>query len=134
MRYLLDTNMVSDLVRHPRGSVTANIIRVGVANVCTSIIVAAELRFGATKKGSPSLSAQLNAVLAPLEILALEPPVDEAYGHIRADLERRGELIGPNDLMIAAQALALGYTLVTDNESEFRRVAGLVVENWLRPA
>lgn len=134
MRYLLDTNMVSDLVRHPRGFVAANVIRAGVANVCTSIIVAAELRYGAAKKGSARLTGQLNAVLGALDILPLEPPVDEAYGHIRAELERRGQLIGPNDLLIAAQAIALGCTLVTDNEREFQRVAGLAVENWLRTA
>ena len=69
MRYLLDTNMVSDLVRHPQGQVTQAIRAVGEPQVCTSIIVAAELRYGATKRGSPRLTGQLDAILAALEIL-----------------------------------------------------------------
>lgn len=131
-RYLLDTNIVSDLVRNPQGPVAGRIFEVGEAAVCTSIIVAAELRYGAAKKGSPRLTAQLEAVLEALEVVPLEPPADEAYGDIRATLEKEGRPIGPNDLLIAAQCLTLGYTLVTDNEREFRRVEGLVVENWVR--
>ncbi len=94
--------------------------------------MAAELRYGAAKKASPRLSAQLEAVLGALEVMALEPPADAAYGELRAALEKAGKLIGPNDLLIAAQSLALEMTLVTDNEREFRRVDGLMVENWLR--
>ncbi len=131
-RYLLDTNIVSDLVRHPHGAAAARIAEVGEDNVCTSIVVAAELRYGAAKKGSPRLTAQLEAVLGALEVLPLEMPADEAYGALRAELERRGQLIGPNDLLIAAQCLALGLVLVTDNEREFVRVGGLTVENWVR--
>lgn len=133
MRYLLDTDILSDLIRNPQGSVAKRIAEAGEENVCTSIIVAAELRYGAAKKGSPRLSAQVEAVLGAFEVVPLEAPVDETYGILRAELERRGTLIGPNDLLIAAQALCLGYTLVTDSEGEFRRVEGLGVENWLPP-
>ncbi len=132
MRYLLDTNIVSDLVRNPQGKVAEQILKVGERKVCTSIIVAAELRYGAEKKQSPRLSAQLEAVLGALEILPLEKPVDASYGSLRAQLERAGKPIGANDLLIAAQALALGYTVVTDNEKEFSRVRQLNLENWLR--
>ena len=132
MRYLLDTNVVSDLVRQPRGGVAQRIRQVGEANVCTSIVVAAELRFGAVKKGSPRLTAQVEAVLGVLEVLPLEPPADAVYGSLRARLERLGQPIGGNDLLIAAQTVALGCTLVTDNEREFTRIAELRVENWLR--
>jgi tRNA(fMet)-specific endonuclease VapC len=132
MRYLLDTNIVSDLVRNPQGIVARQIRKIGEAQVCTSIIVAAELRYGAAKKGSERLSAQLEAVLVALEILPFEAPADAAYGLLRAELERTGKSIGANDLLIAAQALALGYSIVTDNEKEFARVAGLRRENWLR--
>lgn len=131
-RFLLDTNIVSDLVRHPQGRVAAKIATIGETQVATSIIVAAELRYGAAKKASPRLSAQLEAVLGALDVMALEAPVDTAYGDLRAALERAGKLIGPNDLLIAAQTLALEMTLVTDNEREFERVSGLKVENWLR--
>jgi tRNA(fMet)-specific endonuclease VapC len=98
--------------------------------VCTSIVVACELRYGVTKKGSARLSEQLEQVLAVLPIVALEPEADRRYGELRADLEHRGKLIGPNDMLIAAQALALDLILVTDNVREFKRVKGLKVKNW----
>lgn len=101
--------------------------------MCTSIIVAAELRSGAARKRSERLSAQVEAVLGAIDVLVLEAPADVIYGEIRATLDRAGQLIGANDLLIAAQAVALGLTLVTDNEQEFCRVSGLAVENWLRP-
>jgi tRNA(fMet)-specific endonuclease VapC len=132
MRYLLDTNIVSDLVRHPQGRVTEHISRVGEAQICTSIVVAAELRYGAAKRGSPRLAAQLDAVLGGLDVLPFAAPADVAYGVIRARLEQVGTPIGGNDLLLAAQAIALGCTIVTDNESEFARVDGLPRENWLR--
>ena len=134
MRYLLDTNVVSDLVRNPQGRVAERIRKVGEARVCTSIIVAAELRYGATKKGSARLAAQLEAVLGAIDVLPFEAPADAAYGRIRARLEQAGTPIGGNDLLIAAHAVALGYTVVTDNEAEFARVEGLSRENWLRSA
>ena len=132
MPYLLDTNIVSDLVRNPQGRVVDHIRRVGESEVFTSIIVAAELRYGAVKKGSPRLTAQLETVLGGLKVLPLEAPVDAAYGQIRASLERAGQPIGGNDLIIAAHARVLGYTVVTDNEREFSRVDSLEIENWLR--
>ena len=132
MRYLLDTNAVSDLVRNPQGKVAEHIFKVGEHQVCTSIIVSAELRYGAAKKGSSRLSVQLEAVLGALEVLPLEKPADEAYGSLRTELERSGKPIGANDLLIAAQAVTLACTVVTDNEKEFSRVKGLAVENWLR--
>ena len=132
MRYLLDTNTVSDLVRHPRGGVAERVREVGEAQICTSIVVAAELRYGAEKSGSERLTTQLEAVLGALDVLPLEAPADIAYGRVRAQLERVGRPIGGNDLLIAAQAIALGHTVVTDNEAEFTRIDGLRCENWLR--
>jgi tRNA(fMet)-specific endonuclease VapC len=132
MRFMLDTNVVSDLVRYPRGRIAARIASVGERSVCTSIIVAAELRYGAARKGSQRLAAQLETVLAAVEVVALEPPVDAVYGKLRAALERKGQPIGANDLLIAAHALALQHTIVTDNEKEFSRVEGLSLQNWLR--
>jgi tRNA(fMet)-specific endonuclease VapC len=133
MRYLLDTNIVSDLVRHPQGGISEHIRQVGEAQVCTSIIVAAELRYGAAKKGSPRLAAQLEVLLGALDVLPFEAPADTAYGLIRRRLEQIGRPIGGNDLLIAAQAVAFGYTIVTDNEGEFARIDGLPYENWLKP-
>ena len=131
MRYLLDTNIVSDLVRNPQGKVAQHIRKVGESQVCTSIIVAAELRYGVTKKGSPRLSVQLEAVLGALEVLPFEVPADAAYGLLRTQLEQAGKPIGANDLLIAAQTLSLDYTIVTDNEKEFAHVEDLRRENWL---
>ena len=131
-RYLLDTNIVSDLVRNPQGRATRRIREVGEAQVCTSIIVAAELRYGAVKRGSPRLTNQLEAVLGALEVLPFEAPADAAYGLLRARLDRTGRPIGGNDVLIAAQAVALGHTIVTDNEREFARIDDLPRENWLR--
>jgi tRNA(fMet)-specific endonuclease VapC len=131
-RFLLDTNIVSDLVRHPRGKIADRISEVGEDDVCTSIVVAAELRYGAAKRNSSRLTAQLEAVLGALEVIALEAPADTMYGLIRANLERTGQPIGANDLLIAAHALALDLTVATDNEREFSRIDNLRVENWLR--
>jgi tRNA(fMet)-specific endonuclease VapC len=130
-RFLLDTNIISDLMRHPDGGVAAKIAEVGERRVSTSIIVAAELRYGAAKKKSQRISHQLDMILAAMDVLPLEPPVDHRYGRLRAELESSGKLIGPNDLLIAAQALTLDCVLVTDNEREFERVPGLRWENWL---
>jgi tRNA(fMet)-specific endonuclease VapC len=132
MRFLLDTNIVSDLVRHPRGKIADRISEMGEDDVCTSIVVAAELRYGAAKRNSSRLTSQLETVLGALEVLALEEPADAMYGLIRANLERGGQPIGANDLLIAAHALALDLTVVTDNEREFSRIDDLRVENWLR--
>jgi tRNA(fMet)-specific endonuclease VapC len=131
-RYLLDTNIVSDLVWAPHGRVAERIREVGESNVCTGIVVAAELRYGVAKKGSSRLTAQLEAVLGALEVVSLEPPVDREYAQVRTALEREGRPIGGNDMLLAAHCLALQCTLVTDNEREFARVPGLAWTNWLR--
>ena len=132
MRYLLDTNIIASLVRDPRGPAAQRIREVGETRVCTSIIVAAELRYGAAKRGSARLSAQLETVLDALDVLPFEAPADAVYGRLRARLERAGRPIGGNDLLIAAQAVALGHTIVTDNEREFARIDDLPGENWMR--
>ena len=131
-RFSLDTNILADLVRNPAGVVAQHIADVGEACVAVSIVVACELRFGAAKSGSPRLTKRVEEILAAVETLPLEPPVDKAYATARRALEARGTPIGPNDLLIAAQAKALGMTVVTDNLREFRRVPGLDVVNWLR--
>jgi tRNA(fMet)-specific endonuclease VapC len=129
MGYLLDTNIVSDLVRNPRGRVTRHIRDIGEQQVCTSIIVAAELRYGAAKRGSPRLTAQLEAILGALNVLPFEAPADAVYGRLRSRLEQAGRPIGGNDMLIAAQALTLGHVVVTDNEREFGRIDHLACEN-----
>lgn len=130
-RYLLDTNIISDLLRNPQGKVMQKIGELGEENICTSIIVASELRFGAVKKGSQKLTDRVEAILSAIEVIPLEEPTDSHYANIRNHLEKNGIPIGPNDLLISAQALALDLTVVTANTEEFTRVPGLKVENWI---
>jgi len=130
-QFLLDTNILSDLVRNPQGRIAKRIAREGEKSICTSIMVASELRFGAEKSGSERLASQLEAILAVIDIVPLEEPADRLYARIRKYLEDRGTPIGPNDLLIAAHALALDQTVITANDREFSRVPGLKVENWL---
>lgn len=131
-RYLLDTSIVFDLIRNPQGRIAARIGETGERSICTSIIVAAELRYGAARRGSARLTAQLEKVLGALEVLPFEAPAELVYGGLRCRLEARGKPIGANDLLIAAHALALNCVLVSDKVREFSRVEGLKLENWLR--
>ena len=131
LRYLLDTNIISDLVRRPRGPVAGRIAEVGEDSICTSIVAAAELRYGAVKSNSRQLSERVGLLLSALEILPLEPPADQRYAEVRHHLARQGSPIGPNDLLIAVHALTANLTLVTANTREFERVPALHVENWL---
>lgn len=131
LRYLLDTNMLSDLIRQPQGTVADRIASVGENTICTSIVVAAELRYGAEKSTSRKIADRVDLVLNALNVLPLESPADRIYARIRHQLTQRGAPIGPNDLLIAAHVLALDLTVVTANEGEFARVSGLKVENWL---
>ena len=132
LSYLLDTNILSDLVRNPQGPIAAQIVKAGEERICTSIIVAAELRYGAAKSNSTKLAERIELILSALEILPLETPADHQYAAIRHHLTRQGTPIGPNDLLIAAHALSNDLTVVTANVGEFSRVPGLKVENWLQ--
>lgn len=129
---MLDSNAVSSIVREPGGPVGRRVDRLTDEDVATSVIVTAELYFGLAKRPSVRLAGQLGAILERLTILPFEQDADRCYATIRADLERRGTPIDANDLLIAAHALAVGATLVTDNVREFARIDGLSVENWLR--
>lgn len=131
LRYLLDTNILSDLVRNPQGVVAARIAELGETVVGTSIVVAAELRYGAAKSGSKRLADRVDLLLSAIEILPLDAPADRHYANLRDYLSRQGTPIGPNDLLIAAHALATGLTVITANTKEFSRVPGLPTENWL---
>ena len=95
-----------------------------------SIVVAAELRYGASKRGSKKLTSMVAAALSAIEVLPLDIPADHQYGRLRSRLSAQGIMIGPNDMLIAAHALAEKLTLVTDNIKEFNRIEGLSVVNW----
>ena len=130
-RYMLDTNIISDLIRNPQGRAAKRIAKVGEDNICTSIVVAAELRYGCAKSGSKRLLKAVEDLLGEIEVLSFDVPADADYGGICSELEAAGKLIGANDLLIAAHANATGATIVTANTDEFRRIRGLKVENWL---
>lgn len=128
--YMLDTNVISDVIRDPNGRTAAQLEDVGETNACCSIIVAAELRYGVAKLGSKQLARRVETALSALAIIAFDSPADQTYAKLRFQLTKRGKAIGPNDLLIAAHALSEGSTLVTDNVREFKRVNGLSVVNW----
>lgn len=129
---MLDTNIVSDLLRNSDGSAAKRIADVGPDAICVSIITAAELRYGCAKKGSAKLLAYVEALLESVQVLPFDVSADAEYGGIRAELEATGKPIGPNDLLIPAHAYAAGAILVTDKMGEFSRVRGLRIENWIR--
>jgi tRNA(fMet)-specific endonuclease VapC len=130
-RYMLDTNIISDLIRNPQGRAARHITRVGESDICTSIIVAAELRYGSEKSGSRRLKKAVEDLLGEINVLPFDTPADGEYADIRSALEKTGRPIGSNDLLIAAHARAIGATVVTNNSNEFKRVHGLKIENWL---
>ncbi|WP_308737868.1 type II toxin-antitoxin system VapC family toxin [Rhizobium sp. TH2] len=128
---MLDTNMISAIVYEPQGKVFLKLVEMDEANVFTSIFVHAEIWYGVKKKGSEELTQKVSNVTRRLFVAPFTMPGDKHYGEIRLAL-RQGKNIGPNDLWIAAHALALDAVLVTANEGEFSRVPGLKVENWLK--
>jgi tRNA(fMet)-specific endonuclease VapC len=132
VRYLLDTNIASDMIRNPQGRPARRHRTLGRAGASVSIFVAAELRFGARKKDNAGLTARIEEFLQSVDVLPFDAPADDFYAVLRSDLERRGLSIGANDMFIAAHALALERILVTDNERDFARIDGLAIENWLR--
>ncbi len=131
MKYLLDTNICIYLINVRPPQVLDRFRREAIGDIGVSAITAAELAYGVAKSGSARNRAALEKFLAPLEIAQFDAPAFWHYGEIRARLERRGKPIGALDTLIAAHALALGTTLVTNNEAEFSRVDGLRIENWV---
>jgi tRNA(fMet)-specific endonuclease VapC len=127
---MLDTNAISEMVRKPDGAVVLRAKSVGRAALCTSAIVASELRYGLKKKGAAGLEQRVESALEKIPILPYDALASSAYAGARHALEKIGQPIGYTDLFIAAHALSLSLTLVTANIREFSRVDGLAVENW----
>lgn len=133
MTYLLDTNIISALMKEPKGRVARKIAEVGEKNVVTSVIVIAEIKYGIWKSQSRRLADQFERISGELAQRPFDAPADERYAVIRTATERKGLTVSQNDLLIAAQCLALDATLVTDDRI-FPEIPGLKVENWLREA
>ncbi len=131
MTYLLDTNVCIDYLTGRFPSVAARLRALGPSEVCLSSIVVAELRYGADKSAHPQRNHQvLDTLTGEIPCREFDAPAASFYGRLRSALERRGQPIGPNDMLIAAHAQSLGLVLVTGNVREFRQVAELAVENW----
>ena len=131
MKYLLDTDTCIYVINERPAPVIAQFRKHPVGDIGVSSITAAELAFGVTKSGSVRNREALAAFLLPLDVAPFDAQAALAYGQVRADLERRGSTIGPLDLLIAAHALLLRATLVTNNLREFKRVGGLRCESWV---
>jgi tRNA(fMet)-specific endonuclease VapC len=130
-RYLLDTNICIYIRKAKPDSVFRRFTTLRPGEAVISVITYGELRYGAEKSGSKSAAlAQLRELVQLLLVLPLPESAAEAYGTIRGDLAARGQLIGNNDLWIAAHAIAANLILVTNNEKEFKRIAGMKLQNW----
>jgi tRNA(fMet)-specific endonuclease VapC len=130
-RYLLDTNICIYIRQERPEPVLRRFRRLRPGEAALSVITYGELIYGAAKSLQREAALErLRELLHWLPALPLPESAAEAYGTTRADLAAKGEMIGNNDLWIAAHALAAGMTLVTSNEKEFRRVRGLKVQNW----
>ena len=130
MKYLLDTNICIYVINDRSKGIVERFRKHRLGDIGVSTITAAELAYGVAKSDSERNRGALERFLLPLEVVEFDHAAALKYGSVRADLERRGRPIGPLDMLIAAHALALGATLVTNNQREFGRVPGLTVENW----
>ncbi len=133
MRFMLDTNVCVDLIRKKNDRILRRMKRRNPEELCVSSVTLSELEYGAAKSGNPDRNRlALAEFMTPLAVVPYDDAVAPVYGRVRAALEKAGTPIGPLDMMIAAHALSLGLTVVTDNEREFCRVAGLKVQNWAK--
>ena len=131
IRFLLDTNVCIDLLRGDGGEILRHLRRHDLDEIGISTITLAKLQHGVFKSSDPARNMKAVAEFcAAFEILPFDGLAAEAYGRIRAELERAGTPIGPLDTLIAACALAIGCVLLTNNDREFNRVKGLAIENW----
>ena len=132
--YLLDTNIISHMMRYPQGLAAQRVFQFvtqgASVQLCTSVVVDCELRFGLQRRSNPQWSLRFEAAMASIEICPLTPEVSAFYAKLRFSLEQQGQPMGPNDLLIAAHALSMKATLVSADLA-FKRLPDLAVENWL---
>ncbi len=133
MKYLIDTNICIYIINKKSKSVTDKLKELSFFDVAISSITIAELQYGVSKSKRKSFNQNLlSNFIKPFEILYFDENDSQTYGHIRAELEKKGEMIGAIDLFIAAQAISRSLTLVTNNEREFKRINNLKIENWAK--
>lgn len=132
--FLLDTNIIIYTLKNKYENIKTKIESAGMNNVCVSSLTVAELEHGAAKSKNPDKArAIMYEFLTPFEILNFDTKSAEFYGRIRSELESSGRVIGPMDLLIASVAMANNAVMVTNNEREFERIKGLIIENWTQP-
>jgi tRNA(fMet)-specific endonuclease VapC len=133
MKYLIDTNICIYIMNKRPIKVIQKFKQFDVGEICVSTITVSELQYGVVKSKNHRLNRQrVQEFLSPLEIIPYDESAANMYGDIRYQLEKRGEPIGPLDLMIAAHALSGNFVLVTNNEKEFKRIKQLKIENWAK--
>jgi tRNA(fMet)-specific endonuclease VapC len=133
-RYLADTNLVVDLLRHPELLDQTRFAAAG-QTLAVSTVTVMELEFGVAASSNVERNrVEVDDVLSHLQVLPFDAPAAEHAGQIRADLKRTGEPIGPYDCLLAGHARSRGLTLITHNHSEFSRVPGLLLEDWRKPS
>jgi tRNA(fMet)-specific endonuclease VapC len=131
-RLLLDTNILSELIKDPHGAVAERVLKAGPDHVCTSIIAAAEVRYGAFRKNSVRIRRRAEELLTEIQVLPFDEPADVEYGKLRIALEAAGKPLAANDLLIAAHANAVDATVVTA-DADFKHAEKLVrVLTWRR--
>ena len=131
--YLLDTNICIYIMNHRPMEIIQKFKRFDIGDIGVSTITVSELQYGAAKSKKTKLNLQrVEEFLTPLEILLYDLNAAKCYGEVRQNLEKRGEMIGPLDMLIAAHALSNDIILVTNNEKEFQRVNNLKIENWTK--
>lgn len=131
MKYMLDTNIIAYAKNNRPEEVLQQFRQHDIFDMCISAITLAELEYGIANSSRPLQNRLgLMAFLNGIEVLDFDAEAAQEYGSIRADLKQRGELIGANDLLIAAHAKSKGLTLITNNTKEFERIEGLTIENW----
>ena len=132
-RYMLDTDICIYLAKNRYPQVTARFERLKLEQPVMSAITYGELQYGANKSTERSRAlSQLAELIQDIPVESISSSAAQAYGEIRATLEKQGQVIGNNDIWIAAHAMALDVTLATNNDREFLRVIGLSVENWTK--
>jgi len=132
MKYMLDTNIVIYVIKHKPESVLQKFQSLEPSDFWISSITLAEIEYGISKSSRPDRNRfAFDMFISGIDILSFDDAAASEYGPIRAGLERKGTPIGPNDMLIAAHAKSLGFTIVTNNVREFERVEGLKVENWV---
>jgi tRNA(fMet)-specific endonuclease VapC len=132
MKFMLDTNICIYIIRRKPVTVLNRLQKISISDICISTITLAELEYGIEKSSNKFQNRfALTEFLVPIEIIAFDDAAATKYGEIRAGLEKKVKMIGPYDMLIAAHALSLNLTIITNNISEFKRIPTLKIENWV---